>query len=152
MKTIKDLLAEHPAFVEMNDEQRELIAGCGQIVHFKNGEFLIREGQDAKSFFVILRGQVAIESYIPNRGAVVFSKENDRGVIGFSWLFPPHRTCFDCRAIGEVSAIMLDGKCLRGKSEEHRELGFLLMKQFAELMMQRMKSARRQMLDVYSEV
>lgn len=152
MKTIKDLLAEHPAFVEFNDEQRELIAGCGKIVHFKDGDFLMREGQEAKSFYVIRKGTVSIESYVPTRGPVVFSTEHDRGVIGFSWLFPPHRTCFDCRAVGDVRTIMLDGECLRGKSEEHREMGYLLMKQFAQLMVQRMKAARRQMLNVYAEV
>jgi hypothetical protein len=48
-----------------------------------------------------------------------------------------------------VRAIALDGRCLRGRSEEDHDLGYELMKRCAQVMEQRLQATRLQLLDVY---
>jgi len=151
IRNVKDLLAEAPFFEGMTDKYLELLSGCGELVHFNEGDFLLKENEEANSFYLIRKGEATIESYMPGNTLTV-AKVRPGGIIGFSWLFPPYRNQFDSRAITAIEAVRLDGKCLRDKSDKDHELGFQFMKRFAELMLQRMQAARRQMLDIYGEM
>jgi CRP/FNR family cyclic AMP-dependent transcriptional regulator len=48
-----------------------------------------------------------------------------------------------------VSAIALDGTCLRGKCEADADLGYQLLKRVTSVMYQRLESARVRLLDLY---
>lgn len=151
VKDIHALLAENPFFHDMPDRHLATMAGCGKLVRFKAGEFLLREGDKADSFYVIRDGDVAIESAIPAGGPLSVARISAGGVTGYSWLFPPHRNSFDSVALTQVSAVALDGACLRGKAEADHELGYQLMKRFTQVMLDRLQATRRQMLDIYAK-
>jgi hypothetical protein len=70
-------------------------------------------------------------------------------VIGWSWLFAPHRWNFDARALSQVRATAFDGACLRGKCEEDPAFGYDLMKRFARVMTERLQWTRLRLLDIY---
>ena len=65
-------------------------------------------------------------------------------------MFPPYRNNFDSLALTDVSAVALDGECLRGKAEADHELGYQLMKRFAQVMLNRLQATRLQVMDVYA--
>ena len=150
IKNIDALLAENPFFQGMLIEHLKVIAGCGKLVQFKAGEFLLREGDGADTFYAIRRGEVAIESHVPSKGSLSIARIGAGGITGYSWLFPPYRNSFDSRAMTKVSALALNGACLRGKAEADHELGYHLMKRFAQVMLDRLQATRLQMLDVYN--
>jgi len=150
IKDIHTLLAENAFFDGMSDEHLVTIAGCGKLVHFKPGEFLLREGEEANTFYLVRSGEVAIESDVPTAGQLSIARVGAGKIAGYSWLFPPHRNSFDSVALTTVSAVALDGKCLRNKAETDHELGYQLMKRFAQVMLNRLQATRRQMLDVYA--
>lgn len=148
---IKDYLCATPFFTGLDAQYLELLSDCGTLANFKAGSFLLNEGEAANSFYLLREGEVAIESQIHN-GILTIAKVGAGGVAGYSWLFPPYRNAFDVRAVTDVKAIKLDGACLRNKAEQDHELGYQLMKRFAEIMLKHMQSARRQMLDVYGNI
>ena len=49
------------------------------------------------------------------------------------------------------SMIALDGKCLRTKCENDHDLGYELLKRFADIMTKRVESTRLQLLDIYGD-
>ena len=147
---IRALLAESPFFDGMSDDHLETMAECSRLVHFRVGEFLLREGDVADTFYLVRDGEVAVESNIPAAGPLSVARVHAGGITGYSWLFPPYRNSFDSLALTDVSAVSLNGECLRSKAEADHELGYQLMKRFAQVMLDRLQSARRQMLDVYA--
>ena len=92
---------------------------------------------------------MALETSAPQRGSAIIQTLGEGEVLGWSWLVAPYRWRFDARVVEAVRAIALDGKCLRGRSEEDHDLGYELMKRFAQVMEQRLQAARLQLLDVY---
>ena len=70
-------------------------------------------------------------------------------VVGWSWLVPPYQWVFDARADSPVSAVALDGACLRGKCDEDPALGWALMQRVAHVMYERLQDARLRLLAVY---
>lgn len=150
IRSIRSLLAENPFFEGMADAHLETMGGCGKLIRFKAGEFLLREGEEADTFYLVREGEIAIESHLPTAGALSVARVGAGGITGYSWLFPPHRNSFDSLALTDVSAVALDGKCLRGKAEADHELGYQLMKRFAQVMLDRLQATRLRVLDIYS--
>lgn len=148
-RSIAELIAEQRCLAELPNQDHKLIAGCGKNVHFRSGEMLFREGDAADTFYLVRRGSVAIELAAPARPPIVISTAGEGGLVGWSWLFPPYRWHFDARAREEVSAIAIDGACLRGKCEDDNALGYRLMRCFAQVAVDHLQAARMQVLDLY---
>jgi CRP/FNR family cyclic AMP-dependent transcriptional regulator len=149
METIETILQDVPLFRGLTPAQLELIAGCGSNVRFNEGELLFRDGGEANTFYVVRHGSIALETFVPARGAVTIETLEAGEVVGWSRLFPPYRWHFDARALSLVRATSFDGTCLRGKCEQDPQLGYDLMSRFAQVMIQRMQWTRMRLLDVY---
>jgi CRP-like cAMP-binding protein len=149
MDTIEALLHDVPLFQGLTPAEFELIAGCGSNVRFREGELLFRDGDEADTFYILRHGAVALETFVPARGAVTIETLEAGEVVGWSWLFPPHRWHFDARALSLVRATGFDGACLRAKCEADPRLGYDLMSRFAQIVIGRLQQTRLRLLDVY---
>jgi CRP-like cAMP-binding protein len=149
LRTIEQLLVETRLFADLAPNHLETIAGCAVTAHFDEGEYIFREGGSADNFYVLRRGSVALETHVPGRGSANLMTLHDDDVLGWSWLFPPYRWHLDARALVPVRALAFDGACLRDKSVEDHELGYELMRRFAEVIVSRLQATRFQLLDVY---
>jgi CRP/FNR family transcriptional regulator, cyclic AMP receptor protein len=151
MRTIPELLSELHAFEGLPAPHLDLIAGCGRNAAFRDGELLLREGEDANVFYAIREGDVALEVKPPERPPLIIETLHPGDVLGWSWLFEPYRVRFDARALGTVHAIAFDGACLRGKCDEDHDLGYEMMSRFAQLAIGRLQATRIKLLDLYGE-
>jgi CRP/FNR family cyclic AMP-dependent transcriptional regulator len=149
VRPLSALLAEIPVLAGLDAEHRELIAGCGQNVVFRADEYVFREGDPANMFYAIRSGAIGLELASPTQPPLVIETLHEGDVLGWSWLFPPYRVRYDARAIGEVHAIAFDGACLRGKCDDDHDLGYELMRRFAEVITERLQATRIRLLDVY---
>jgi CRP-like cAMP-binding protein len=151
MQTLEPILAEQPLFRGLTAEDLQLLAGCASNVRFEADQMISREGEPANQFFLIREGKVALEAFIPERGSVIIQTVGAGEVLGWSWLIPPYRWRFDARAVERTRAIALNGQCLRAKCEENPRLGYELLKRVAGVFVERLLSARLQLLDVYGK-
>jgi CRP-like cAMP-binding protein len=149
MRTLDQILEEHPFFADLRKDDIAFIAGCGRNVHFEAGQYLFREGEAADHFYLIRHGKVALEVFVPGHGSLVTETIGEGDVLGWSWLFPPYRWSSDARALELTRAVALDGACLRRKCEEDLRLGYELMRRFAQIIMQRLQATRLRLLDIY---
>ncbi len=147
--TLEAILAEHPFFKDLDPRYLQLIVGCAANVRFEAGRFIFHEGDEANQFYLLRHGSVSLEVFVPERGPLIIQTLGEGDVLGWSWLFPPYRWVFDARAVSLTRAIALDGACLRKKCEEDHELGYELLKRFAQIIMERLQATRLQLLDVY---
>jgi CRP/FNR family cyclic AMP-dependent transcriptional regulator len=152
MREIDQLIAEAPAFAGLDQAYLDLIAGCAKNEVFEAGEFLMREGDPADTFYLIRRGRVALEIAAPQRGAVTVETVDDGDLLGWSWLVEPYRTHLDARALDTTHVVAFDGACLRGKCGEDPALGYELMQRFVPVIVERLRATRIQLLDLYGHV
>ena len=151
MGTLDSILAEHPFLKGLAPPQIELIAGCASNVRFNKGDYVFREDEEADRFYLIRHGLIALDVFVPQRGPVTIDTIQEGEVLGWSWLFPPYRWHFDARALQLTRAVAFDGKCLREKCEKDSHLGYELVMRFSQIIMQRLQSARLQLLDLYGD-
>jgi CRP/FNR family cyclic AMP-dependent transcriptional regulator len=149
MKSIEEIIAEHQFFADLEPEYIKLVAGCASNVIYNPDDYLFHEGEEADRFFIIRHGVVAVEVHGHRSGTIRIQTVDENDVLGWSWLFPPYRWHYDARVISLARMTAFDGKCLRDKCEADHDLGYDLMKRFAGIMVQRLKAANLQVMDVY---
>lgn len=151
METLDRTLVDLPLFRGMKPEHLAEIAGCASNVRIGPGEFAAHRGHPADRFWIVRQGQLAVEIHAPARGVLTVQTIGENEVLGWSWLVPPHHWHFDVRAITLTRALMFDGRCLRAKIEHDHELGYELLKRFAQLIVQRLEATSLQLVDVYGD-
>ncbi|MFY7953341.1 MAG: cyclic nucleotide-binding domain-containing protein [Armatimonadaceae bacterium] len=149
MTDLEPLLTHHPFFADLPKPHLDLVVGCAANVRFQTGDYLVREGQEADWFYLLRDGRVSLEIPTGTGAARTIQTLDDGDILGWSWLIPPYHWHFDARAVGPVRAIALDGKCLRAKCESDHDLGYALLKRFAQLLGERLDATRMQLLDLY---
>jgi CRP/FNR family transcriptional regulator, cyclic AMP receptor protein len=149
METLQNILAEHPFTQGLEEPHLALLTGCAANVRFEAGRVIFREGEEANQFYLVREGNLAVELYAAERGAITVLTVGAGEVLGWSWLVPPYRWKFDARALEPTRAIALDGKCLRAKAEQDHDLGYELLKRVAHIMEERLQATRLQLLNVY---
>ena len=149
METLEHIIAEHPFFKGLESYYTTLLTGCAANARFRGGTYIFKEGEEANQFYLIRSGKVSLELFAPQRKPIVIETLAEGDVLGWSWLFPPYLWKFHAHATVETRAIMLDGKCLRGKCEQNHDLGYEVLKRFSAITAQRLNATRMQLLDVY---
>lgn len=142
-------LIDHPFLRGLDEEHRTLLASVAKPFTAGPGEMLVREGESATSFVLIQSGHVEIGLHTHDRGAVSIQTIGPGEAVGWSWLVPPHRWHFDCRARDEVHGFAIDAAWLRQQCEEDHELGYYLLKQLIDMIAGRLAATRLQLLDLY---
>ncbi len=149
VRSIAEYLGSHAFFAGLDDASIAELAGCALNQHVRAGEYLFREGDAAEHFYVIMHGQIALELFSPNAGALVLDTVGDGEVLDWPWLIPPYRWMFDARATQPTGVVRMDSACLRGKCEADPRLGYQLVQRVAQVMYDRLLAARIRLLDLY---
>ncbi len=149
VKDIEHFIREHPFFEGMPDEDIKRLTGCAKRVCFPAGTFIFKEGEEARTFFCIQSGQVALEIHAPPKGTFQIDSRKAGDVVGWSWIVVPYRWYCDVRAVEEVRALAFDGACLRGQWDENPRLGYEMYQRFVPLMHRSLQATRLQLLDIY---
>ena len=129
--------------------ERPDVAACGRPAAFAVGDYLMREGQDEPAFFVLRSGAVALETHVPQRGAVTVQTLHAGDLLGWSWLVPPFRAAFDARALEPAETTAYDAAGLRERMDADPALGYALLREFVGVVVQRLQHSRIQLLDLY---
>jgi CRP/FNR family transcriptional regulator, cyclic AMP receptor protein len=105
MAGLEKILLQHPSFQGLDASLGNVIARCVRNVRFEGGTYLFREDEEAKEFYLLREGTVALEVTAPARPPAVFLTLGRGELLGVSWLTPPYRWSFDARAVDSVRAL-----------------------------------------------
>lgn len=149
MEDLTRLLRAHPFLAGLDEPHFAFIVGCAKNLRFAAGDYLLREGAESRTFYLLREGRVSLDVQIPGRPPLRAETITPGEIVGLSWLFPPYRVHLDARALETVIAIAFDGACLRAKMEADPALGYALTKRVLASTVQRLERVRLQRLDVY---
>ena len=147
--SLEPIIKEQPFFQGLEERHIQLVTGCARNVRFEEGQVVFHEGGEANAFYLIREGLVSLNVIVPHKGATTVQTVGEGDMLGWSWLFPPHRWRFEARAQQTTRALSFDGKCLRTKCDEDHDLGYELLKRFSRIVTDRLEATRLQLMDVY---
>jgi CRP-like cAMP-binding protein len=150
-ETIVPRLARHPFLANMNGHHIDLLARDAKPVQFKSGETIFHANQPANGFYLIESGAIVLEGSVMEHGPVATDVVHGGEPLGWSWLFPPYLWHFTARTLEPTTAIFFDGNILRKHYEEDLTFGHDLFKRISQVMVCRLQSARRKLLEFHAK-
>ncbi|HEX5631177.1 MAG TPA: cyclic nucleotide-binding domain-containing protein [Acidimicrobiia bacterium] len=143
-------LRSHRFTRDMDSTSVSTLASCslGE-VSWKKGEWILTTGDEAKRCYLLMSGDVHIETTSPGRPATELQTIHGGDLLGWSWLIPPYRWAFDARAATDVTAVALDAKKLRVAAESDCTFGYALLTRMFTLVSDRLQATRLQLMDLY---
>jgi CRP/FNR family cyclic AMP-dependent transcriptional regulator len=126
---ILDAFASHAFLQRLDDRCLMDLATGARPFAVAAGGYLGRKGMPANAFYLIQHGTVTAGREDADGGFTPFMSVGPGGVVGWSWLVPPHRWHFSCKANDAVSGLMFDAAWLRDRCEQNHELGYHLLRE-----------------------
>ena len=149
---LAEAIAEHPLFKGLAPQYLNLLGEVAMLKNFTVDEVIFREGDPANRFYVILDGEIALESSRRDANPIRLQTIGAQDVLGWSWLFPPYYWHFDARALQPTHAIFFYGTWLRENCERDHEFGYELIKRVSAVVIARLQTARKRVVELESKL
>ena len=131
-------------------ETQARLAAMGHIRSIPVGAELLREGDIAQEFGVLLSGRIALRMLVPERGMVTILTVEPGDVIGWSAIVPPNRATLTVVAIEPIEALMFDGNELRAALRADHALAATIYPRVLQVVSRRLTATRLQLLDLFA--
>lgn len=149
MENLEPILAEHAFLKGLEPQYLKLLAGCASLVNFASNKIIFKEGEEAKQFYLLRSGHVAVEIHTYRRGAIILQTLGEGDVLGWSWFVEPNLWTFDARTIELTRAIVIDAECVLNLCDEYPDFEIKFMRRFAKVLVDKIKTLKLQLVDFY---
>jgi CRP/FNR family cyclic AMP-dependent transcriptional regulator len=149
LETLEEMIVKHPFWAGLNVHYVDLLKKCVTFERFDVGQSIFQEGGNADQFYLIQKGRVTLDAFVPGRGAVTIQTVGSGDGLGWSWLFPPYQWHFSARSSDATEAIVFDAKLLRDEAEQNHDFGYELNKRVAKMLLRRLQETRLLLVDFY---
>ena len=149
LDALTNLIKSHPFLAGLDPEFYEFFHDCATVRRFASQQQIFHEGGEADHFYLILSGEVALETFVPGCGTVTIQRLGAKDALGWSWLFPPHQWHFTATTLAPTEVISFDAEALRAKAAENRDFRDELLTRVAKTLLQRLQGTRMQLIDLY---
>jgi CRP-like cAMP-binding protein len=149
LDTLTDLIKSHPFVAGFDPDFYEYFLDCGTLRRFASQQQIFHEGGEADHFYLILSGEVALETFVPGCGTVTIQRLGPKEALGWSWLFPPHQWHFTATTLAPTEVISFDAEALRAKAAENRDFRDELLTRVSKTLLERLQGTREQLIDLY---
>jgi CRP-like cAMP-binding protein len=147
---VTELTLDDLAFTSgLEADQQSRIAEIAFPIEWRMGEIIFREGDRTSVVYVVQQGSVAVEMTVPGRGRVTMLTVGPGEVFGWSSLFQQSPKTASARAVESTRALALDARRLRDLCDADTRLGYLLTRRILDVVAERLKATRVQLLDIY---
>ena len=104
MENLESIIRQQPFWEGLKPDYFPLLIQGASRAHFPAGAVISPPGGEAVRFYLILKGEVALETPLQGRDPVVTQKLGPGDALGWAWLVPPFRWHFNVRALSEIDA------------------------------------------------
>lgn len=149
LDALSDLIKGHPFLSGLDPYFYDFFHDCATVRRFASQQQIFHEGNEADHFYLILSGEVALETFVPGCGTVPIQRLGAGEALGWSWLFPPHQWHFTATTLAPTEVISFDAEALCKKAHENRDFRDELLTRVAKTLLERLQSTRMQLIDLY---
>ncbi|MBI3361858.1 MAG: Crp/Fnr family transcriptional regulator [Chloroflexi bacterium] len=146
-----ELLRRSPFFAFTDENQKKAVAMISEEAACDGGTVFFEEGQVADTLYLLLEGSVDLffRPHVENgdqlRPDILVGEINPGEPFGLSAMIEPHILTATATASGPCRVLKMEGAALRALSEVDCRLGYLLMRQIAKAVGERLHAARLQL-------
>jgi CRP-like cAMP-binding protein len=140
-----------PWFLELAPESIQRLSKIAEVRTVEEGEIIFSEGEQHPYLYILLEGQVSLDSFIPGHGSMSILTVESLDVIGWSSLTPVVRQkTSTARALALTTLLAFPADKLIAACEADCDLGYIIMRRLANIVASRMLNHRLHLLGILS--
>lgn len=142
----------HNALLQgLSSEAQARLAAVFRPEQFPAGTVIFREGEAADRLYVVARGQIALEMNVPGRGSQRILTVGPGDLLGWSPILSRGSMSVTAIATLESELLTASADILRQLCGENAEVGYVVMRNVAIALSQRLIATRLQLLDLFHQ-
>ena len=122
------------------EREKEQFKGLGRMEHYEPNAVIFNEGEDARKFYLVEEGQVAVESLLARGMRFPISVLSVGQAFGWSALVPPHLYTATVVALSDIRVIAIERERLLTQMQANTSFGLTIMQNVASLISSRLRS------------
>ncbi|MFD7817416.1 Crp/Fnr family transcriptional regulator [Streptomyces sp. NPDC059785] len=134
----------------LSADHRERLLGVSREVAFPEDGRIFEAGGTADRFWVIHSGTVSLDQEVVPGRRISVATLGPNDLLGWSWLFPPHRWDFGAEAFSPVRAYEFDAGEVRALCAEDPGLELSLTRTIAAILAHRLETTRAALIEHYA--
>lgn len=150
MDQLETIIASHPFWKGAAPTHITQLATLAQMQRCGVGDLIFQERQQADHLYLLHRGHVALEAFLPGTGVTTVAMLGAGEALGWSWLFEPFRWQYSARSVDATEVIVFSATTLREMSEADPEFGRELVTRMAQVLMQRLQAERFKLREMHN--
>jgi CRP/FNR family transcriptional regulator, cyclic AMP receptor protein len=135
----------------LSHHARERLSGSARLFTYPPSVVLLREGDETPIFAIVVRGRVALQMRVPERGQATILTVEPGDVVGWSALVPPHRSTSTAVTLDRTTLLVFEPRALRELLERDLALAATIYPRLMEAIGRRLSATRHQLLDLYAQ-
>ena len=141
-----ELLATCYLFEGLSESQMQHLTGITKETSIQKDQWLFHEGQEAKQFFMIKKSKVELLTKVNDELELPIAMLRDPGsCFGTSSLTAPYVYSLSARCAEQGSLLVVEAMELKELMQEDRDLGYILMTNWAAHLLNRLKETRQEL-------
>jgi CRP-like cAMP-binding protein len=145
-----DVLNEVRFLHDVPDSHLQELAAIAEVQDLPVNTVVFREGQVSSAIYLVLTGTVALEIFVPGRGAAPLHTAGPGELLGWSPVLRSGAMTATARVVSPARLIVLNASQLLAVCEHNPRFGMEIMRRTALALAVRLDATRLQLLDVYS--
>jgi CRP-like cAMP-binding protein len=146
-----EALRQCELFSELDDAELELIAPLCRETVYAEGETIFAADEQARELYILWEGRVALQvrlrSGVGLSGEVTLEDLEPGHIFGWSSVVKQQRFTATARALEPVKACAIEAGDLNSLFSEHTHIGFVVMKQLADVISSRLRRTREELAE-----
>jgi CRP/FNR family cyclic AMP-dependent transcriptional regulator len=134
---------------DLEPTQLERLASISTFVTFTEETTIFRESDTSDLVYLITEGEVSLLTQVPGHGQVTILTIGPGQLLGWSSLFQPKKKTAGARTNMPTKAVAINALQLLELCQNDNTLGFRIMWNVADVISDRLRAARTQLLDMF---
>jgi len=124
----------------LNEQEKQQLKGLGRLESYEPNAVIFNEGAEARKFYLVEEGQVAVESMLDRGMRFPISVVSVGQAFGWSALVPPHVYTATVVALSNIRVIAIEREKLLNQMQANTSLGLTIMQNVASMISSRLRS------------
>ena len=150
--TMRQCLMDSHFGQALSSQHLEVLLQHVQHQQVLRGSTVFAEGDSADSLSVVCSGRIALEMHVPTSGSIRILTLGPRDVLGWSALVGDGHMSASAVALVDTDLLQFPAEILKVLCEDDTQLGRHIMTQVAQILANRLRQTRLQLLDLFSQM
>jgi CRP-like cAMP-binding protein len=151
MKVLKERVSALSFFRGMQPDHVCKLTDSAMGTVFEPGQSIFLAGEEADRFYIIEEGRAAIDTPGPSGCSIPIQVLNPGDVIGWSWLYPPHKWNLSAHAVDRCEAVSFFGTHVLLECKKDIGLGNDLYQRISQVMLDRLHHILDRLVEVSAD-